>query len=67
MITLNLMDEQIFVCSKDEAKSLWTSDKPKRPYIWLESEVLAVLRMGAKEIGEIVRKKKSPDGFVYKG
>lgn len=67
MTIQTLFNEEIWICSTDEAKRIW-QEKPKdRHRIWTESEAKITLLLGPKELREIVKRKMSPKGFVYKG
>lgn len=67
MLTINLMGEEVWVCTLEEAKRLWGEKKQDRSRIWLESEVDKALLLGPDEIAGIMERKRDPRGYVYKG
>jgi len=67
MITLHLLNEEIFCCTKDEAGTIWRTRREDRPRIWLESECQAALLLDTAEICRIVDQKKRQPGYTYKG
>lgn len=60
MLTCNLFGEEIYICDRPTARTLW-ADKDARPRIWLEEEVSAHLLADAESVrGMVARKREHP-------
>jgi len=67
MFTEYVFNEEIWVCDINEAKRLWNEKKQDRFRIWTLDEYRLAGLLGPEELETILRKKKNPKGFVFKG
>ena len=68
MTTLSLLNDTILVCNPAEVRQVWTDQPNEHKYrVWTEQEVRLATLLDEKDLLEIVKRKKSPKGFVFKG
>lgn len=61
MLTCNLFGEEIYICTRPEARAMW-ADKNKRPRLWLEEEVGAHLLAPTERVMEMAESKRRAPG-----
>lgn len=63
------MQEQIgeyIVCDNETARKLWKEQPDNRPFLYTETEFLAMLLLDTVDVEKIEQRKRDPKGFVYK-
>ena len=68
MTTYSLLNDIILVCNPEEVRQVWTDQPNEQKYrVWTEQEVRLATLLDEKDLLEIIERKKSPKGFVFKG
>lgn len=60
------LSEDVIVCDRETARTIWNKEPSLRHQLWLEQEFTDALLLGPEEIDKIKAKKKEKGGYIYK-
>jgi len=58
--------EEIYVCTREEARRLWNHEPEKRGRIYLGEEYIATLPLGNADLDKLTTKKKMDPRYTYR-
>jgi len=63
MLEITVFDELIYICTREEARELWSEKPAERQRIWLEEEWRGLMAEN-EELRRIIAKKRKQPGWV---